>query len=174
MIFHRYTIALILSLGALLQSGCAHKMTIRGRDGETLHGRWRMAREGRGLMQVVTGEGETLVGPLAPSARNRFFENYQAVFGHGAIAEANPDVSAYGHGFWVLPGTTNAIDDVVYGEIFGAEAAQAVAGPLFYWTAHLEGDRRTSMRCFLIGSTRSNRGLGRCKASAGKEYTVQF
>jgi hypothetical protein len=49
-----------------------------------------------------------------------------------------------------------------------------VRGPLLYWTANLQGDKRTMMRCFLIGSSSTGRGLGRCKGRTGKEYTVEF
>lgn len=159
---------------SLLLTGCAHKLTMRAKDGERLEGRWRFAREGSGLIQVVGSEGEVLVGVLTPTGRRAFFESYQNAFGIGAIAAENPDLSNYGQGFWVLPGTTNVLADAVFGESFETPDAPMIAGPLFYWTASLQGDRRTTMRCFLIRSTHSTRGLGRCKGLGGKEYTVQF
>jgi hypothetical protein len=67
--------------------------------------------------------------------------------------------------------------DTVYGESFDPAAGQsqrAVSGPLFYWIAKLQGDKQPFMQCFLIGSSHSARGLGRCKSAGGKEYTVEF
>lgn len=171
---HRLTKFSLAVLGSFLLSACAHKLTMQAKDGERLDGRWRFAREGSGLMQVMSAEGEVLVGVLTPTARRAFFENYQTVFGVGSIAAETSDLSAYGRGFWVLPGTTNPLSEFVYGEDFGTLNLQSITGPLFYWTAHLQGDRRTSMQCFLIGSNHSSRGLGRCKGAGGKEYTVQF
>ena len=159
---------------SLFLTGCAYKLTMRAKDGERLDGRWRLAREGSGLLQVMSSEGEVLVGVLTPTARRVFFENYQNVFGMGAIAAESPDLSAYGQGFWALPGTTNVLADVAFGESFDGSEAPAIVGPLLYWMAYLEGDRRTSMQCFLIRSNHSTRGLGRCKGIGGKEYTVQF
>ena len=167
-------LVLFLLLVATMFSACVHKVTMRAKDGETLDGRWRYAHEGSALMQVVSGEGEVLVGVLSPIPRRAFFESYETTFGVGAIAAETPDLSAYGYGFWTLPGTTNPLMDVAYAESFDAMITRSVGGPLLYWTAYLEGDRRTSLRCFLIGSNHSSRGLGRCKSPSGKEYTVQF
>lgn len=161
------------TIAALLFSGCVHSVTMRARDGEKLDGKWRFAREGSALMQVFGRDGEVLVGVLTPVARQTFLEGYQSVFGKGAIAAEAPDLSAYGHSFWALPGTANPLAESAFGESFDA-AGQTVAGPLFYWTANLQGDRRSSMNCFLIGSSHSASGLGRCKGTGGKEYTVQF
>jgi hypothetical protein len=158
----------------LLTIGCTHRLTMRAKDGETLDGRWRSGSEGTASMQVMSIDGEMLVGILTPIPRRAFFENYQTIFGVGAIAAETPDLSAYGQAFLVLPGTANPLAEIVYGEGFETPGGHSVAGPLFYWTAHLQGDRRTSMQCFLIGSTHSSRGLGRCKGDGGKEYTVRF
>jgi hypothetical protein len=67
--------------------------------------------------------------------------------------------------------------DTVYGESFDPAARQsqrAVTGALFYWIGNLQGDKQTLMQCFMIGSSHSARGLGRCKSAGGKEYTVEF
>ena len=170
-----YRITMIAA--ALLLSSCVHQLTMHSRDGEKLDGRWRFGREGTALIQVFSPDGEVLVGMLTPVARHVFFESYQHAFGQGSIDADGPDLSSYGNAFWSLPGSSNALGDVVYGESFDGAAgtsARVVAGPLFYWTANLQGDKRTSMYCFLVGSSHSARGLGRCKGASGKEYTVQF
>ncbi|MGH7854328.1 MAG: hypothetical protein ACREP3_12855 [Candidatus Binatia bacterium] len=129
------------------------------------------------MIQVFTSDGEVLVGMLRPVARRNFFDSYQRTFGQGSIDAEGPDLSSYGNALLATPGHSNPLADVVYGESFDkplGEAARTVTGPLFYWTAHLEGDKRTFMQCFLIGSSHSARGLGRCKGATGKEYTVSF
>ena len=174
MIGRRNIFLVVVIAATLLLSACVHNVTMHARDGERLDGKWRFAREGSALIQVFSSDGEVLIGVLTPVARRAFFESYQTVFGRGAIAAETVDLSAYGQGFWVLPGTSNTLSDVVYGERFDAVSMQTVAGPLFYWTANLQGDRRTLMQCFLIGSSHSARGLGRCMGATGKEYTVEF
>jgi hypothetical protein len=164
-------------LFALLLSSCVHKLTLHARDGERLDGRWRFAREGSALIQVFGPDGEVLIGMLTPVARGVFLKNYEQAFGAGSIDTAGPELSSYGNAFWSAPGTSNTLADVVYGETFDSTAIgspQVVTGPLFYWTANLQGDKRTLMQCFLIGSSHSAGGLGRCKGSTGKEYTVRF
>jgi hypothetical protein len=170
----KFSVALLFPL---LLSSCVHRLTMHARDGERLDGRWRFAREGTALIQVFGSDGEVLVGMLTPVARGVFLKNYQQTFGAGSIDTAGPELSSYGNAFWSSPGTSNTLADVVYGEAFDSAApdsARVVTGPLFYWTANLQGDKRTVMQCFLIGSSHSTRGLGRCKGSAGKEYTVRF
>ena len=167
----------VLLLITLLLCSCVHRLTLHSRDGEKLNGRWRFGREGSGLIQVFAGDGEVLIGALDAVARRSFFERYQETFGRGSIAADGPDLSAYGNGLWSPLGSSNALLDMVYGESFNPAAEQSrsvVSGPLFYWTANLQGDKRTHMQCFLIGSSHSARGLGRCKSVAGKEYTVEF
>jgi len=171
----RYPFAAILFLFAL--SSCVHRLTMHARDGERLDGRWRFAREGTALIQVLSSDGEVLVGMLKPVARGVFLKNYQQTFGRGSIDAEGPDYSGFGSSLWSPPGSSNALADVVYGETFDKAAnnsARIVSGPLFYWTANLQGDKRTYMQCFLIGSTHSASGVGRCKGTAGKEYTVEF
>jgi hypothetical protein len=162
---------------ALLLSSCVQRLTMHSRDGERLDGRWRPAREGNALIQVHNSDGELLVGLLRPVARRYFFDRYQETFGRGSIEAEGPDLSSSGHALLALPGTVNPLADMVYAESFdksSGQAGQSITGPLVYWTANLEGDKRTLMRCFLIGSSYSQRGLGRCMGPAGKEYTVSF
>ena len=171
----RYLTALIFPV--VLLSSCVHRLTMHSRDGERLDGRWRFAREGNALIQVLSSDGEMLVGMLTPVPRRNFFASYQQAFGQGSIDAEGPDLSSYGNALFATPGTFNALADVVYSENFdktSGEAGRSVTGPLFYWTAHLQGDRRTFMQCFLIGSSHSASGVGRCKGATGKEYTVSF
>jgi hypothetical protein len=168
---------MVLVFSALLLSSCVHRLTMHARDGERLDGRWRFAREGNALIQIFSSDGEVLVGLLKPVARGKFFDSYQQTFGQGSIDAEGPELSSYGNALFATPGTSNALADVVYGESFdktSGEGARSVTGPLIYWTAHLQGDKRTLMQCFLIGSSHSTRGLGRCKGASGKEYTVSF
>lgn len=166
-----------LLLITILLGSCVHRLTMHSRDGEKLDGRWRFGREGGGLIEVFAADGETLIGTLEPVARRFFFEGYKKTFGSDSIAAAGPDVSAYGNGLWSPPGSANPLLDTAYGENFNPAAPQSrriISGPLFYWTAILQGDTRSHLQCFLIGSAHSARGLGRCKATSGKEYTVEF
>jgi hypothetical protein len=161
----------------LMLPSCVHRLSMHSRDGERLDGRWRFAREGTALIQVFSSDGEVLVGMLTPVARAAFFKTYQQTFGRGTIDAEGPDLSYMGNSFWSPPGSSNTLADVVYGESFNAAAkdsARMVTGPLFFWTADLQGDKRTYMQCFLIGSAHSASGVGRCKGTAGKEYTVEF
>ncbi len=128
-------------------------------------------------MQVFGPDREVLVGAFTPVTRREFFANYQKTFGAGSIDADGPELSIYGNGFWGNLGSSNALVDVVYGENFNSAAGkspQVVSGPLFYWTANLQGDKRTVMQCFLIGSSYTGHGLGRCKGIGSKEYTVEF
>jgi hypothetical protein len=173
----RSNAGIVLLLVTLLLSSCVHRLTMHSRDGEKLDGRWRFGREGGGLIQVFASDGEMLVGALEPVARRTFFASYQKAFGHGSIDADGPDLSAFGNGLWGALGSSNALLDKAYGENFNPAAERSrsvVSGPLFYWTANLQGDKRTHMQCFLIGSSYSGRGLGRCKSAGGKEYTVEF
>jgi hypothetical protein len=146
-------------------------------DGERLDGRWRHAREGKGVVQVHATGGEVLVGTLQPVPRRAFFEDYQKIFGGGTINADIPDLSEFGNPFAGMFGNSTVLVDTAYGENFNAALGKnvhVVKGPLFYWTAYLQGDKRTTMQCFLIGSSYTGHGLGRCKGAEGKEYTVEF
>ena len=160
-----------------LLSGCAQRVILYSRDGESWEGKWRHAREQTGLMQIIGSSGETLVGTFKTVSRQSFLARYEKTFGMGAIATDGPDVSAFGNAFAGMLGGSNALLDVAYGENFNPTSetpSQTVAGPLFYWTAKLQGDMRTTMDCFLIGSAYTGHGLGRCKGTTGKDYTVEF
>ena len=64
-----------------------------------------------------------------------------------------------------------------FGETFDSARSGSeieVRGPLFYWTASLRGDQGTTMGCFLIGSSYTGHGFGKCKSNAGNEYSVEF
>jgi len=168
--------AIVLWLATLLSS-CIYPLTMHSREGEKLDGRWRFGEGGGGLLQVFASDGEVLIGTLKPVARRIFFDSYEKMFGLGSIDADGPDLSAYGNGLWGPLGSSNALLDTVYGESFDPAAGQSqrtVTGPLFYWVGNLQGDKQTLMQCFMIGSSHSARGLGRCKSAGGKEYTVEF
>ena len=159
------TRSVMFFIGALIiLNSCVNQLTMHARDGERLDGKWRFAREGSGLIEVEGSAGELLVGTFSPVPRHIFFADYQKTFGGGTIDADGPDVSAFGNAF------------AAYGEDYNSAAGKSVmvTGPLFFWTANLQGDKRTTMHCFLIGSSYTGRGLGRCKGASGKEYTVQF
>ena len=162
---------------SLFLSCCAQRVILYSVDGESWQGKWRHARDETGLMQISGSAGEILVGTFKPVSRRAFFERYEKTFGTGAIAADGPDVSGFGNAFAGMLGGSNTLLDVAYGENFNpasGKSTQRVAGPLFYWTANLQGDRKTTMHCFLIGSAYTGHGLGRCKGTTGKDYTVEF
>jgi hypothetical protein len=173
----RSRIATLLLLVHLLLASCAYRVTLHARDGEKLDGQWRFGYEGGALLELSASDGEVLVGALEALGRRNFFQRYQETFGHGSIDADGPDLSVYGNGLWGPLGRSNALLDMVHGESFNPAAMRShnvIRGPLLYWTADLQGDRQTSMHCFLIGSAHTARGLGRCKSGDGKEYTVEF
>jgi hypothetical protein len=160
----------------MILSACSQRLVLHSLDGERLEGKWRYARGGTGLLELAAAQDETLVGKFKTVSRAIFLEAYQKAFGDGTIAADGPDLSAFGNAFTGVLGSSNTLVDTAYGENFNpasGKASQVVAGPLFYWAASLHGDK-TAMQCFLIGSAYTGHGLGRCKASAGKEYTVEF
>lgn len=164
-------------LALSLLTSCVHSLSLYSQKGERFEGRWRFAREGSGLIQVFGPDGEVLVGTFRPVGQREFFANYQKTFGAGSIDLDGPELSAYGHGLLALSGSRNALVDAAHGKSYNratGQSLQVVQGPLFYWTAYLQGDKRTVMRCFLIGSSHSGHGLGRCKGAASREYTVEF
>lgn len=170
-----FRIPSILSL--MILSSCVNHLTMHSLDGERLDGRWRLAREGNGLIQVAGSAGEVLIGTFKPVPRGIFFEDYQKIFGDGTIDADGPDLSEFGNAFAGMFGNSSTLADVAYGENYdtaSGKPAHVVTGPLFYWMASLRGDKRTTMQCFLIGSSYTGHGLGRCKGDAGKEYTLEF
>lgn len=164
-------------LPVLLLVACVQPLTMHSLDGERLDGQWRFAREGSTLLQVAGADGEVLVGALKPVPRKIFFDNYQKTFGGGTIDADGPDLSELGNAFVGLLGNFRSLADVAYGENYNQASGKTihvVKGPLFFWTGSLEGDKRTTMQCFLIGSSTTGHGLGRCKGRKGKEFTVEF
>ncbi|HVO94121.1 MAG TPA: hypothetical protein VMT22_14825, partial [Terriglobales bacterium] len=157
--------------------GCAHRVSMISSDGEKWQGRWRYARGDDGLMQIIGAEGEVLVGTFSRVARPTFVEAYEKTFGIGTIAMDGPDLSQHGGALMGFPGTASPFNETAYAEPLGGAVGSpgvAVSGPLFYWTANLQGDRRTTMQCFLIGSSYTGSGIGRCRGPTGKDYLVQF
>jgi hypothetical protein len=162
---------------AILLAACAQPLTLHSLDGERLAGRWRFAREGSGLIQVFGADGEVLVGAFKAVPRRLFFEGYQKTFGGGSIDADTADLTEIGDAFIGFLGNSRSLVDVAYGENYNQQSGRTfsvVKGPLFFWTGSLEGDRRTTMQCFLIGSSTTGHGLGRCKGRRGKEFTVEF
>jgi hypothetical protein len=168
-------IPLLLSLLSL--SGCANQVSLVSSDGEKWLGRWRYGHGDSGLMHIVGADGEVLMGTFSRVARRTFVEGYEKTFGPGTIAMDGPDLSQYGSpfaGFW---GASSAFQETAYAEPLSGAPGQpgiAVSGPLFYWTANLKGDRLRIMQCFLIGSSYTGGGIGRCRGPTGKDYLVEF
>jgi hypothetical protein len=168
-------VPLIFSLWIL--SGCAHGLSLHSKDGESLSGRYRFAREDTGLIQVAGSNGETLNGKFVRVPRTVFAKSYEQTFGAGSIAVDGPDPSRYGNGFGALLAGSSTLTDSAHGESYQSATSNSgtvVHGPLFYWTASLLGDRGTTLACYLIGSSYTGHGLGRCKSDIGKEYSVEF
>jgi hypothetical protein len=164
-------------ISAWILCACAHPLSLHSADGERLDGKWRFARNGTGVMQLLNTDGEVISGRFEEVARRRFAENYERTFGPGTIALYGPDLSSYGNPFSGLLGRSSAVTEVAEGENIAGVTGKpppAVSGPLFYWTAALLGDRGTFLECYFIGSSYTGRGFGRCKSAAGKHYAVEF
>jgi hypothetical protein len=157
----------------LISSACVRTLTLQSPDSETLHGRYRLARENTALVEIIGPHGEVWSGKFAGVARGVFIESYEQVFGRGSIAADRTDVSAYGNAFAGMVGNSYALTDAAHEETAGATPI-VVKGPLFYWTAVLNGHQGHTMNCYLIGSASAGGGFGRCKNHIGKEYNVRF
>ena len=164
---------LITGLFLSLSSACVNNLTLQSPDGEEFHGRYRFARGNTALVEITGSEGELWRGKFAGVPRAAFIESYEQVFGRGSIAADRTDLSAYGNAFAGMVGSSYALTDAAYGETAGATPI-VVKGPLFYWTAVLNGRQGHTMNCYLIGSASTGGGFGRCKNHRGKEYTVRF
>jgi hypothetical protein len=176
MMFQRITIV-PAAFALLILSACVHSLSMHSQDGEKLNGQYRFARENTGLIQVVGLSGEVLAGKFVTVARATFVESYTRTFGSGTILVDGPDISAYGNAFSGSFGSSHALVGSAYGENFNTASGNlefGASGPLFYWTASLHGDRGSTMGCYLIGSSYTGRGFGRCKSQTGKEYSVSF
>ncbi len=161
----------------LFLSACVHDFTMHSKDGGELNGKYRFGREGGGLIQVSGPSGEMLNGRFVRVARAAFVAAYEQTFGRGSIATYGPDLSGYGNPFAGVFGSSSALPETAFGETFNSARSGAeveVHGPLFYWTASLRGDRGTTMGCFLIGSSYTGHGFGKCKSDGGNEYSVEF
>ena len=161
----------------LLLAGCVHPLTIHSRSGEKIHGEYRFARENTGVIQVNFPGDEFVSGRFTTVSRRSFVDSYVNQFGTGSIAVDGPDVSAYGNAFSAAFGSSHRLGPSAYGEKFDPAqggSASAVKGPLFFWTAPLQGTRGTSLACFFIGSAYTGHGFGRCKSHTGEEYTADF
>lgn len=173
----KYWHLIVLLLAGFHLSACTNSLKMHSRDGEQLLGRYRQSREGRGLMQVQRHDGEILFGTYFKVDRTTFVDGYEKAFGRGSIDWDGPDLSAAGSVFFGALGGSYAHSESASGQRFNAppdKAVTVVRGPLFYWTAFLESDRRTSMRCYLIGSAYTGNGFGRCVNHQGMEYSVEF
>ena len=72
---------------------------------------------------------------------------------------------------------TSGFHETAYADLGAAaegKPTKSITGPLFYWVASLQGDRRTVLGCFFIGSSYTGGGFGRCKSQAGEEYNIDF
>ena len=170
----RREIALAVSLFFL--SACVYDLRMHSKDGEKLTGRYRFAAEDSGLIQVFGPGEELLNGRFIRVARATFVEGYEKAFGRGSVAVYEPDLSD-GIPFAGMFGSASAFPDSAYGESFDKareKSEMTVRGPLFYWSASLTGNRGTKMGCYLIGSSYTGHGFGKCKTDAGQEYTVEF
>lgn len=168
-------LGLILTL--LILAGCSHPMTMKSPDGVTYGGRYRFARDDSGLMQIHGPENEVLLGRFDRVGRTAFVENYQKAFGRGTIELDGPDLSRHGGTIGGVLGSTSGFHETAYADPAAAAAgrpSKSITGPLFYWVASLQGDRRTVLGCFLIGSSYTGSGFGRCKSQNGQEYDIDF
>lgn len=172
---HAVWLSLAMSLWAL--SACIHGMNLYSRDGERLKGRYRYSQGDAALIQIVGSDGEILNGRFVRVKRSIFVESFKKTFGSDSIEVHGPDLSAYAHGFGASFARSYVITDSAQGEHFSTAAGNSlirVNGPLFYWTGSLQGGRGTKMECYLIGSSHTRNGFGRCKNHTGKEYSVEF
>jgi hypothetical protein len=118
-----------------------------------------------------------LFGTFNKVDRTTFVNGYEKTFGRGSIEWDGPDLSAAGNVFLGLLGKSYVTSESASGQKFnppGGTGLAMVSGPLFYWIAFLESDRRASMRCYLIGSAYTGNGFGRCVGDQGTEYSVEF
>jgi hypothetical protein len=168
---------ILLALCGLLMilAACAHPVSVVSGDGEKWLGRWRYGRGDAGLMQLIGADGELLMGTFSPVPRQVFVESYERVFGKDTIALDGPDLSQYGNAFAGFLGSSSPFTETAFAEpLAPGKTGSAVSGPLVFWTANLQGDRRTTMQCFLIGSSYTGKGIGRCRGPTGKDYLVEF
>jgi hypothetical protein len=168
---------LLLALAALLISACSYPMSMTSLEGEKFSGRYRLGRDDSWLLQIHGPENEVLIGRMIRVDRTVFAQDYEKSFGRGSIDMDGPDLSRHSGAFGGLLGRSSAFHETAYAEPADkslGQVGQSVSGPLFYWLASLQGDRRLALGCFLIGSAYTGHGIGRCKSQSGKEYLVEF
>jgi hypothetical protein len=162
---------------ALFCGACSHPLSRVSLDGEKFSGRYRFGREGTGLMQIYGPDNEVLIGRFMRVDRTVFVQDYEKAFGRRTIEADGPDLSRHVTAFGGLLGNSSTFHETAYAEPsqgIPGQPARSVSGPLFYWTASLQGDRRLVLGCFLIGSAYTGHGFGRCKSQTGKEFHVDF
>ena len=168
-------LALVLTL--LMLAGCSHPMTMKSPEGVTYDGRYRFSRDDSGLMQIHGPENEVLLGRFDRVGRTAFVENYEKAFGRGTIELDGPDLSRHAGSLGGVIGPTSGFHETAFADPAAAaegRPSKSITGPLFYWVASLQGDRRTVLGCFLIGSSYTGSGFGRCKSQSGQEYDIDF
>ena len=166
-----------LALTLLLLAGCFYPMTMQSSDGVTYGGRYRFGREHSGLMQIHGPGDEVLLGSFDRVGRTAFVESYEKIFGRGTIELDGPDLSRHAGTIGGILGPTSDFHETAYADpaaVAEGRPSKSITGPLFYWVASLQGDRRTVLGCFLIGSSYTGSGFGRCKSQSGQEYNVDF
>lgn len=168
---------LAVALLTMLFGACSHPVSMVSREGVTYDGRYRFGRDDGGLMRIYGPGNEVLVGPFARVGRTAFVESYEKSFGRGSIELDGPDLSRHGGSIGGMLGSTSSFHETAYADPVAAAAgrpSKSISGPLFYWVASLQGNRRTVMGCFLIGSSYTGGGFGRCKSQSGQEYNIEF
>ncbi len=166
-----------LVLTFLMLGGCSHPMTMKSPEGVIYGGRYRFGRDDGGLMQIHGPGNEMLLGRFDRVGRTAFVENYEKAFGRGTIELDGPDLSRHAGTLGGVIGPTSGFHETAYADPAAAaegRPTKSITGPLFYWVASLQGDRRTVLGCFLIGSSYTGSGFGRCKSQSGQEYNIDF
>lgn len=166
-----------LLIATLALSACSHPMSMKAPDGATYGGRYRFARGDDGLMQIYGPENEVLIGRFSRVGRTAFVESYEKVFGRGTVELDGPDLSRHAGSLGGVIGLGASFHETAYADPVAAaqgRPTKSITGPLFYWVASLQGDRRTVLGCFLIGSSYTGGGFGRCKSQSGREYNIDF
>ena len=168
---------LLLLAATLACFACSYPMTMLSSDGERFSGRYRFGREGTGLMEIYGPDNEVLIGRFVRVDRTIFLHDYEKAFGRHTVEADGPDLSRYSNTFGGLLGSSSTFHETAYAEPtqgVPSQPGKSVSGPLFYWTASLQGDRRMALGCYLIGSAYTGRGFGRCKSQTGREFHVDF
>ncbi len=167
----------IVVMGLIALSACSHPMSMKSPEGVTYGGQYRFGRDDNGLMRIHGPENEILIGSFSRVGRTAFVENYEKAFGRGTIELDGPDLSRHAGSLGGVLGPTSGFHETAYADpVAAAEGrpTKSITGPLFYWVASLQGDRRTVLGCFLIGSNYTGGGFGRCKSQSGREYNIDF